>query len=123
MRGCWYPLTIKSLIKTSCYLTESRGEWRKQKSRNALNLLGFNASTVNDGLNFYRLRFRQNRVFCSPTKPTESPANLVFTGLFCFLPSKGRYCQLAPAGGIFGGMGVFEWGYRQKNNPWSALCR
>ena len=64
MRGCWYPLTIKSLIKTSCYLTESRGEWRKQKSRNALNLLGFNASTVNDGLNFYRLRFRQ-QIFVS----------------------------------------------------------
>jgi hypothetical protein len=52
----------------------------------------------------------QNGFYVVPTSPSKSPANLVFTGLFCFLASKERYCQLAPVGGIFGGMGVFEVG-------------
>lgn len=55
--------------------------------------------------------------FCCPAKPLKSPASLVFAGLFCFLASKGRYCQLAPAGGIFGGMGVFDWGASPKEQP------
>ena len=29
----------------------------------------------------------------------------MFPGLFCLLVSEKRYCQLAPIGGIFGGMG------------------
>jgi hypothetical protein len=39
------------------------------------------------------LRFRQKWVLCSPTQPPKSPADLVFTGLFCLPWSDTGNCK------------------------------